>query len=269
MIIFTLTKRAALVGLFCVAGACQQNTISEKKETSTAPATEKTTDQTIKEKVKKPDYPDPLTDSTVVFFYQNYADSAKQQYLKIKTSFGNIVIKLYTNTPLHRANMLYLTKQGYFNGTWFHRVSKSHVIQAGNNDEEKTVEKRRVLGDFTIPAEALTENFHKRGAVAAARSYRNNPEKRSDPYEFYIVLGTKYTAKQLEALAEKNNLTFSQRQKELYASQGGAPHLDGEHTVFGKVVEGMEVVEAISQVKVDSGEWPLKNIPIKVETIKK
>ncbi len=206
----------------------------------------------------------PLTKTSVRTFYTKYAAQNSNNQIIIETDFGSITIRLYQNTPLHRANMLYLTEQDYFNGTWFHRVSKGHVIQAGNNDEPATVEKRKALGEYTIPAEALDKNYHKKGAVAAARSYSNNPQKRSDPFEFYIVLGSTFTSGQLKAMADKEGISFSPQQTEIYTTVGGAPHLDGEHTVFGEVLEGMDVVEAISKVEVDSGEWPLKNVPIRV-----
>jgi peptidyl-prolyl cis-trans isomerase B (cyclophilin B) len=207
-----------------------------------------------------------LNDSSVVSFYQNFLEKQNANRLKIITDFGTIVIELCSNTPLHKANMLYLSQQEYFNGTWFHRVSEGHVIQAGNNDELATVKKRTAIGQFTLPAEQLNTNLHKRGAVAAARSYSNNPTKQSDPFEFYIVLGKTYSSAQLGAMAQEYGFSLSNKQIETYTQIGGAPHLDGQHTVFGQVVEGMGVVKQISQVQVDSGEWPLKNIPISVST---
>lgn len=179
---------------------------------------------------------------------------------------GDIVIRLFEDTPLHRANFLYLTKKGYWDNTWFYRVSKGHVIQAGNTDEQATVDKRIAIGDYTLPAE-IGEHYHFTGAVAMVRSYHNNPQKRSDPYEFYITLGKKYSAAELQAMEQQQSIETNAQQRKLYTTRGGAPHLDNDHTVFGEVVEGMEVVRAISKVKVDSGEWPLDNIPIQVKAI--
>ncbi len=208
-----------------------------------------------------------ITDDNVKDFLSSYAKEHSQNSAVIRTDFGEIIIQLYNNTPLHRANFLYLTDQDYFNNTWFYRVSKNHVIQAGNSDNPETIQKRDRLGDYTIPAEIGSGNIHRAGAVAAARSYNNNPYKRSDPYEFYICLGKSYTYNQLKAMEEEYNMTLNSQQMKVYASEGGAPHLDGEHTVFGQVISGMEVVEKIARVQTDEGEWPLDNIPISVEII--
>lgn len=198
-------------------------------------------------------------------FLRQYARKHPEDEALIHTSYGDIRIKLYKNTPLHRANFVYLSRQNYFDGTWFYRVSEGHVIQAGNTDAQRTKDKRKTLGDYVVPSEIRPGNYHQRGAVAAARSYYQNPDKNSDPYEFYIVLGQSYSRRELELLAEMHDMQFSEAQLDFYSSHPGAPHLDGEHTVFGEVIEGMDVVQKINKVKVDEGEWPLVNIPIDVE----
>ncbi len=205
-----------------------------------------------------------LNEENVVEFLEKYATSLRDSLVVISTSYGTITIRLYNNTPLHKANFRYLIDRGYFNNTWFYRVSKGHVIQAGNTDGRETVDKRESIGEYRIPAEMVPSNYHKYGAVAAARSYAKNPGKKSDPYEFYIVLGKAYTRGELKRLAEKHKFKLSSAALDFYENRRGAPHLDGQHTVFGEVVEGMDVVEKISEVDVDEGEWPLMNIPIKV-----
>jgi peptidyl-prolyl cis-trans isomerase A (cyclophilin A) len=206
----------------------------------------------------------PLTPDSYLSFLKGYPLKSTIDTLVITCEFGEIEIVLFQNTPLHRANFLHLVDKNYFNGTWFHRVSENHVIQAGNSDELLTVAKRKEIGRYRVPAEALDENLHFYGALAAARSYTNNPQKNSDPFEFYISLGEKYSHAQLALMEEKYNLSLNTQQREHYQISGGSPHLDGEHTVFGKVVRGMEVAENISRQKTDSGEWPLLNIPIKI-----
>ncbi|WP_417602625.1 peptidylprolyl isomerase [Owenweeksia hongkongensis] len=212
--------------------------------------------------------PKTLTENNAQDFLKEYAAEHKETIVEVSTPKGSIKIRLYKNTPLHRANFLYLTKKKYFDDTWFYRVSEGHVIQAGNTDAVETVRKRKKIGEYKIPAEMVETNYHKYGAVAVARSYFQNPEKLSDPYEFYIVLGKSYTRRELELLAEKHEMTFSDAQLDFYSKNTGSPHLDGQHTVFGEVVAGMDVVEAISKVQVDEGEWPVVNLPIKVKVLK-
>lgn len=211
--------------------------------------------------------PKVLTEENATSFLQKYGTNHSENVVTLNTPKGDIKIRLYKDTPLHRANFIYLTNKGYFDDTWFYRVSKDHVIQAGNTDGMETIKKRKKIGEYKIPAEMGLGHFHKYGAVAMARSYYQNPEKLSDPYEFYIILGKSYTRRELELLAEKHEMTFSEAQLDFYSNTKGSPHLDGEHTVFGEVIEGMDVVEAINNVEVDDGEWPLINLPIKAEIV--
>lgn len=243
----------------CVFGsfACQQIKSETLKNTQTS--SQEKVQKEIEEEAERIQ----LNPKNAIDFLDEYGNKNKESILTMHTAFGDIKIRLYTNTPLHRANMLYLNSMNYFDGTWVHRVSKGHVIQIGNTDEVETVRSRREIGDYKVPAEMLPQNYHKYGAVAAARTYANNPEKASDPYEFYIVLGKSYSRRELKLLAEKHELNFDDAALNFYENRRGSPHLDGEHTVFGEVIEGMSVVEKISRVKVDKGEWPLDNIPVK------
>lgn len=208
-----------------------------------------------------------LTDKSAVPFLKKYGQSHLQDEAIIHTAFGDIKIRLYHNTPLHRANFLFLANQHYYDHTWFYRVTEGHVIQAGNTDSPKTQDERREIGEYHIPAEFVKGNYHKRGTVAEARSYKNNPEKKSDPYEFYIVIGKKYSPAQLRILAKDEGFELTPEKLEFYSNHAGSPHLDGQLTVFGEVVDGMDVVDAISHVKVDEGDWPYKNIPIKIDVL--
>ncbi|WP_421753194.1 peptidylprolyl isomerase [Croceimicrobium sp.] len=243
--------------------ACQNPNSSEA---SRLPEPKSGKAESIKEtKASAPAYPTWETDSAAFVYLQQYGAENPESRIRIKTDFGDIDIELYSNTPVHRANMIYLIKEHqYFNGTWFHRVSKGHVIQAGNNDEYSLKKRRDKIGKYELPAEALGINYHSYGSVAMARSYSNNPEKKSDPFEFYINLGKTYSPAQLKLMEEEYDITLNADQVQLYSTIGGSPHLDQEHTVIGQVVKGMDVVEEIAKVETDQGEWPLKNIPIQI-----
>lgn len=155
------------------------------------------------------------------------------------TNHGDIELTLYEDTPLHRANFIYLVKQNYFNNTFFHRVVPNFIIQGGNSDNADTNKKRYALGnDYLIPAEINGRN-HSYGSVSGAKEYRENPDKKSAPFEFFIFLGP----------------------------QTSTSHLNGNYTVFAKVTKGMDIVEKIANLPASEDEWPLKNVKIDAEII--
>lgn len=206
----------------------------------------------------------PLETTEADSFFRDFAQKHPQKKAVIHTDFGDIKIKLYEDPPIHRGNFLFLAQRGYFDGTWFYRVREGHVIQAGNNDEMALQQERHDLGAYTLAAEQLQEHRHLRGKLAMARSYEKNSAKRSDPFEFYIVIGESYTRDQLQAMQEQQDLDLSPQQQKIYAQNPGSPHLEGQHTVFGEVISGMEAVMKINQVPTDDREWPKKDIPIRV-----
>jgi peptidylprolyl isomerase len=180
-----------------------------------------------------------LTNENLREFMTAYGAENPETLVNIKTIYGDIHIKLYNDTPIHRANFIYLVKQKYFDETFFYRVAKGFVIQGGNSDRQQMANKRHEIGDYTIPQEPVKGLRHTRGAVALSKQWVDNPSNRSTPFEFFIVI-----------------------------AKNGAYHLDGEHTIFGKVVKGMNVADKISNVPTDSSEWPKENIFIKAEVIK-
>ncbi|MCD8292996.1 MAG: peptidylprolyl isomerase [Prevotellaceae bacterium] len=239
--------------------------------------------------------------------------------LKIETNMGNIVVKLYDETPLHRDNFIKLAKEGTYEGTLFHRVIQDFMIQAGDPDS-KNADKGQLLGEgdvgYTIPAEFVyPKYFHKRGALAAARQGDNvNPEKASSGCQFYIVTGKVYNdstlmnmeqqmnqqqlvntfyalagehkeeidkmrqagdqeglmnlqdtliAQAQARVAEEPAFHFTPEQIEAYTTVGGTPHLDGAYTVFGEVIDGMDVVDKIQKVKTGRNDRPEKDVRIK------
>lgn len=171
-------------------------------------------------------------------FMMEYGKENPEDKIRITTRFGDIDVQLYHDTPLHRANFIFLVKNDYFDKTYFHRVAEGFVIQGGNSDNQSTNVKRKYFGDYLIPNEADAGHRHVRGAFSAAKYSEQNVSKASSPYEFFIV-----------------------------QSENGAHHLDGDHTVFGRVISGMDVVDEINKVPTDSGEWPLQNIYMYIEIL--
>ena len=179
-----------------------------------------------------------LTDENAVEFLTWYGEQNPENKVLIETKYGNIEVELSDKTPLHRASFIYLIKKRYFNTTYFHRVVKNFIIQGGSSDESITMKERKNIGKYLIPPEFNNTLKHNYGALAAARLWENNPEKLSIPYEFYLV-----------------------------QNKNGAHHLNKEHTVFGKITKGFEVMDEIASQETDKKEFPLLNIKIKVSII--
>jgi cyclophilin family peptidyl-prolyl cis-trans isomerase len=181
----------------------------------------------------------------------------------IKTSVGNIKIKLYNETPLHRDNFMKLVKEGFYNGSIFHRVINQFMIQGGGAQGGT-----QDVG-YTIPAEIKTNLLHKKGALAAARMPdQMNPEKASSGSQFYIVQGKKYGDSELDAMEMRLNRKFTTEEREVYKNIGGTPHLDGAYTIFGEVIEGLDVIDKIAAVKTAAGDKPLEDIKMTIEEVK-
>ncbi len=183
---------------------------------------------------------------------------AKKDYLiTIQTGKGDMLLVLSEKTPLHRANFVRLAEEGFYDGLLFHRVIENFMIQGGD-PESKNAKQGALLGGGTygerIPAEFVPELFHRKGALAAARD--NNPQKASSGCQFYIVQGRKWTDAELKTQAARAGREITAAQQEVYRTAGGAPHLDGAYTVFGQVVEGLEVIDKIAAGKVDERSRP-------------
>ncbi|MDO9153569.1 MAG: peptidylprolyl isomerase [Paludibacter sp.] len=238
--------------------------------------------------------------------------------IKLKTTQGNIVIKLYPETPQHRDNFVKLVEAGFYEGVLFHRVIADFMIQAGDPDSRNAKQSASLgSGDvkYTIPAEIVyPKYYHKKGALAAARQGdQMNPERASSGAQFYFVQGRTFTDQQLDAIENNNKqkmeaklfkellankqeeakkyrlegnqvklielrdslqiviqeqlrlnpaYKFIEQQRNDYKTLGGTPHLDGEYTVFGEVIEGIEIVSNISKVKTGKMDRPLEDIRI-------
>lgn len=198
----------------------------------------------------------------------------KENLVVMETNKGNIELKLYDATPLHRDNFKNLVEEGAFDSLLFHRVIKNFMIQGGDPDS-KHAEPGVLLGEgdrpYTIPAEFRLEEgiFHRRGALAAAREGDDvNPEQRSSAMQFYIVWGKVFNDEQLDYVQKRiDNYTdgrvkLTSEMREVYKSVGGTPHLDGQYTVFGEVVSGLDVVDAIQQSATDTNDRPLEDVRI-------
>ena len=237
-----------------------QKTKVEKKNTK------KSSTKNIKKK-KKPKriY---LTDDNAEAFLMEYGKQNNEDEVVVKTKFGDIKIKLYHDTPIHRANMIYLAKNNFYKDNEFYRVIPTFMIQAGQSDDPVVQNRRYQFGKYGLKSEILPHHFHKRGAVAMGRGYDNNPDKLSSSYNFYIVQGKIFDTWNLNAIENTYNIKIPENHRDIYRSIGGSPHIDGDHTVFGEVYEGMAVVDSICKQRTDDGGWPINSVYIDVEVIK-
>jgi len=240
--------------------------------------------------------------------------------LLIKTSMGDMKIKLYNSTPLHRDNFIRLVNSGFYNDISFHRIIKKFMIQVGDPSSKSGSLKNLpdTIKTYTIPAEFNKLNFHKKGALAAARQGNDvNPEMRSSGTQFYIVQGVKLTddelnqseqrinsnmkqskfnnflketsdslrlagksttdgeiqelasIKMFQFLSSYNDYKISEEQRNVYKTSGGTPRLDGTYTVFGEVIEGLDIIDKIAEVQTDSNDKPLNDVKIiKIQILK-
>ncbi len=222
-------------------GSCSESKNTDQKNNS-IPAkiervTEKKEDQETQQNLIKE--PDSINSKNTVDFLTAYGELNKETKILIETRLGNIKLVLYKDTPLHRANFIFLTKIGYFSTTCFYRVVPDFIIQGGNSESMNTLGYRNKYKHYKLPSEFRKNRKHKYGAIAAARDWENNPLKLSTAFEFYIVQNKK-----------------------------GAFHLDGEHTVFGEVISGFQVIDKIVNLKAGGDEWPLEDVFIKASVIK-
>ena len=196
----------------------------------------------------------------------------EEQLIKIATVQGDMIIKLYNQTPAHRDNMIKLIEEGYYDGQLFHRVIKDFMIQGGD-PHSVNADRGQQLGQggpgYTIPAEFNDQLFHKKGALSAARKGdRGNPEKASSGSQFYIVQGRVFTADMLKAMEQDRQKAFSPEAVEAYTTIGGSPHLDGGYTVFGEILEGFEVLDRIEAMPCDSNDRPTEDLVYNISLVK-
>ncbi len=184
-----------------------------------------------------------------------------------ETSKGDFTVELYNETPKHRANFLRLIEERAYENVIFHRVIRNFVVQGGNL-KTKTWDKESLLPEDstagTLDAEIMAERFiHERGALAAARQPDEvNPERKSSASQFYIVTGKYYTDFDLDEIEQKNGLHYTPEQRERYMFKGGTPELDGEYTVFGRLIDGWKTIDKIQRLETDEVDNPKKTVRI-------
>ena len=199
---------------------------------------------------------------TIYFFtLMTISCQLNAQTYTIETNLGNIQVKLYEQTPLHKENFETLVAKQFYNDVLFHRIIAGFMIQTGNPATKVTPSELDL--NYTVPAEFVPEYFHKKGALAAARTGDAvNPEKRSSSSQFYIVQGRTYMDAELDQVEQQLQVKFSELQREIYKTIGGTPFLDQNYTVFGEVVKGLDIVDAIASVQTGRGDVPVEDIRI-------
>jgi len=245
--------------IFCVAlfAGCKESGNSEKIHSSIQNA----------DTVISSTAPDHAHDHTTPDTSKNM-DSNTIYYVNISTAYGDMLVKLYNETPKHRDNFIKLVKDGFYNDLLFHRVMQEFMIQGGDPNSKNAAPNVQ-LGSggpgYTIPAEIKPGLYHKKGALAAARlSDAANPQKNSSGSQFYIVQGKKSTEAELEKISRGYGMSFSPEQKEVYSTIGGTPFLDNNYTVFGEVVKGLEVIDKIAAVKTNPSDRPIQDVKMKI-----
>lgn len=206
-------------------------------------------------------------------------DTVRHEVL-LETTKGNIRLVLFNETPQHRDNFLQLVRSGFYNGVLFHRVIDKFMIQAGDS-ASRNAKPGELLGDspegYTVPAEIrYPQIFHKRGVIGAAREGDDvNPERASSACQFYIVFGKKFNDEMLDDMQKRLDkstngaVKFTTEVREAYKKYGGTPHLDGQYTVFGEVLEGIDTVQAIEWVETDANDRPIEDVRILRATVVK
>jgi len=199
---------------------------------------------------------------TNVFSQEKEETEEKQIKILISTDYGDMTAVLYNETPQHRDNFVKLINEGWYEGSPFHRVMQNFMIQGGQNADG------RLDPGYTIPAEFVPGKYHKKGALAAARTGDQvNPEKASSGSQFYFVQGQVLTNENIDMYANRLGIEIGEQQREAYKTIGGTPHLDGSYTVFGEVIDGMDVIDKIAAVKTEGSNKPVEETTMSIKII--
>lgn len=199
-------------------------------------------------------------------------DAPEQCLVELMTEYGNMIILLYDSTPKHRDNFTKLVEEGYYEDLLFHRVIEGFMVQGGD-PKSKNAKPGVALGSggpgYQVDAEFVDTLVHVKGALAAARiGGPSNPQKKSSGSQFYIVQGNPVNEGMLDQMEARGGRRYSKSVREEYTQHGGAPQLDWSYTVFGKVIEGMDVIDKIAGVGTDPRDRPKKDVKMKMRVIK-
>ena len=213
-----------------------------------------------------------INNSNVLEKLTEYGLKNQETKVKIATKFGNIKIRLFKDTPLHRANFIMLAKRNYFDSTLFYRVIQNFVVQGGNSDRDNVAVKMARIGQYRVPDEIHSHHIHKRGVIAMAvhEQYdipESEKDKRSSPYNFYIVQQKPLSENYMKKLEKQYKFSIPAKNRKIYSKYGGVPHLDGDFTVFGEVYSGMSIIDKIASQTTDAYDRPVEDLFITVEVI--
>ncbi len=264
-LIFAVTILTAFGALQACSDPSSTETADSKQGSDTASSTGNTTAvETTKAFVRQIPI---LGNENSEAFLRNYFDTLSTRKVALSTRHGRLVMELFEDTPLHTANFMMMVQREYFSGTEFTRIVKDFIVQGGNSERETDEIKRLLIGNYLINPEIHDKYLHRKGALAMARSYDDNPAKRSSAYDFYIVVGRTFNDPQIMAMAREHEMEIPEWKRKIYREVGGAPHLDGQHTVFGQVIEGMDVLEKMGKTPTDERNWPLESLVMKMEAV--
>lgn len=233
-------------------------------------------DKRIQDSIYKANLPKPdtnkINNQNVQEKLAVFGKNNQENKVKISTVYGDIVVELFEDTPLHRANFIMLAKKGVIDSTIFYRVIDDFVIQGGSSESDAINDKMKSIGSYRIPEEIHPHHYHIRGALAMTVPDQSDlPEEKRDKnsgaFNFYIVQKKPMTANYLEKVIKKYELNLNEKEKEMYLKYGGTPHLDGDFTVFGRVVSGMSIVDKIAKLETDKTDQPLKDVKLGLSVV--
>ncbi len=240
-----MISRLIILGMLLITASCKDNTqaVEIESESENKPMTPVAKKKESLEDFYKVQYSSDgdtllpyIPQDSVALFFTRYGTKNPETKVRITTSYGTIDLELFTETPLYRASFIFLVKNKYFDQTAFYRVVPQFVVQAGNSYETLPSLKRNSTGNYKLPPQFMDNLTHQRGTLSLAKEWKDNPENWHNPFDFFITLKR-------------------------------SPHLDGEHTIFGKVTNGMEVADQISLLERDESDWPKKDVYISMEVL--